>query len=161
MQEQNDELVRYTIEMFGKIDILVLCAGISYQAKFSDQEDLSHFKKVVETNLYSYVSLTYASLPHLRSSKGQIVAVSSMSGLIGLPYRTHYCASKFAVNGFFDALRHEEDSISFLLVQPPSLTGTNFRNSYVGGSREEEKGDNYTAYPAERMAQDIVDAADR
>ena len=81
----------------------------------------------METNFYGYVTLTHAALPYVRKSKGSIVCVNSISGLIGLPFRTHYCASKFAVRGFFESLAVEEPDVNILNVYPQTMTGTALR----------------------------------
>lgn len=62
-------------------------------------------------------------MPHLNKSSGQIIVLSSLSGEIGLPYRTAYCSSKFAVTGFFESLRIEQDTpkVSITILCPPSV----------------------------------------
>lgn len=100
------------------------------------------FKRMMEINFFGYLyptkyvpflSLTnefvrYA-LPHLKKSHGQIVVMSSYSGEIGLIYRTAYCSSKFAVTGFFEALRMEtKDSIFITIICPPTVE-TNLRKN--------------------------------
>ena len=66
--------------------------------------------------------------------KGQVVVMSSVSGIMGMPLRSPYCATKFAVNGFFNALRFEEPDISFTLIYPPTVRGTNFRENTLTGA---------------------------
>lgn len=78
--------------------------------------------------------MTRCALPHLRHNKGQIVVVSSMSGLLPIPYRAAYCASKYALQGFFDTLYYEEQgNIDVTLFCPSSLTGSNFRKNSLTG----------------------------
>jgi dehydrogenase/reductase SDR family protein 7B len=74
----------------------------------------------MRTNFFSNAYLTKAALPLIKKSKGGIVVISSLSGKFGLPMRSAYCASKFALNGFFESLRTEE-KIPILMVYPTSL----------------------------------------
>ena len=69
--------------------------------------DLHWYQDLMKVNLWGSVWCTHAALPHLLASKGRIVAVSSLAGLIGVPGRTAYSATKFAMTGFFEALRVE------------------------------------------------------
>lgn len=107
-KEQDCKLVvEKGVEKFGGIDVLLLNAGISGSLAFSQIKDLSIFKKMIETNYMGYVNMTFHALPWIKKSNGRIGVVSSMSGKHGIPLRTAYCASKFAVNGFFEVLRNE------------------------------------------------------
>merc|ERR1712178_232895 len=89
----------------------------------------------MDVNFFGYVNMTKHALPHLKQSKGQIVVVSSVSGMMPLPLRASYNASKFAVNGFFDALHMEErDNLSITLFCPGTFTGSNFRKNSLTGA---------------------------
>lgn len=113
-------LVRTTIENFGSIDGLINNAGKSAQALFSDVENLGWYQELMRINFWGSVWCTHAALPHLKKSRGSIVAVSSLAGLIGVPGRTAYSASKFAMGGFFECLRSEvkEAGIKVTLAYP-------------------------------------------
>jgi NAD(P)-dependent dehydrogenase (short-subunit alcohol dehydrogenase family) len=102
-------LVERSVERFGWLDALVNNAGISAQALFEQvqPEDLGWYEDLMRVNLWGSVWCTHAALPHLKASRGQVVAVSSLAGLVGVPGRTAYSASKFAMTGFFEALRAE------------------------------------------------------
>jgi short-subunit dehydrogenase len=102
-------LIASAVDHFGRIDGLINNAGISAQALFSDvrAEDLGWYEHLMRINLWGSVWCTHAALPHLQRTKGRVVAVSSLAGLIGVPGRTAYSASKFAMTGFFEALRAE------------------------------------------------------
>jgi short-subunit dehydrogenase len=106
-QQQCRRLVDAAIQRFGRIDVLVNNAGRSAHALFEDVPDLGWYEELMRVNLWGSVWCTQAALPHLKASRGQIVAVSSLAGLIGVPGRTAYSASKFAMTGFFEALRAE------------------------------------------------------
>lgn len=122
------------VARFGSLDYLILCAGISMWTRFEDIADLSLFKKLMDTNYLGAVHCTYYAMPHLRKSRGTIVAISSIQGKIGVPLHTGYVASKHALQGFFDALRTEiaGSGIHILLVLPHWLRGTNLRKSAIG-----------------------------
>ena len=102
-------LIAATVARYGQIDALINNAGISAQALFDEvkADDLGWYEQLMRINLWGSVWCTHAALPYLKKSRGRIVAVSSLAGLIGVPGRTAYSASKFAMTGFFEALRAE------------------------------------------------------
>jgi len=102
-------LVEKAARHFGGIDCLVNNAGVSAHALFEDvkAEDLRWYQDLMTINFWGSVWCTHAALPHLKAVRGQIVAVSSLAGLVGIPGRTAYSATKFAMGGFFEALRTE------------------------------------------------------
>ena len=102
-------LVAATAQRFGQIDVLINNAGMSAQALFDQvkADDLAWYEQLMRVNLWGSVWCTHAALPYLKQSRGSIVAVSSLAGLFGVPGRTAYSASKFALTGFFEALRAE------------------------------------------------------
>jgi short-subunit dehydrogenase len=109
VREDCTALMAQAIEKFGRIDALINNAGISAQALLEEvpADKLSWYEDVMRVNLWGSVWCTHAALPALIAAKGSIVAVSSLAGLIGVPGRTAYSASKFAQTGFFEALRAE------------------------------------------------------
>jgi short-subunit dehydrogenase len=100
-------LVSRTVEAFGGVDVLVNNAGAGMLARFDELQDLSVYESLMKVNYLGCVYPTWHALPHLKKSRGQIVAVASLAGLTGVPTRTGYAASKHAVFGFFDSLRVE------------------------------------------------------
>jgi NAD(P)-dependent dehydrogenase (short-subunit alcohol dehydrogenase family) len=99
-------LINQTIDLFGRIDVLINNAGISMRALFkSCKSDV--FADVMQTNFWGTVYCTRAALPHLQQSGGTIASVSSIAGFQGLPARSAYSASKFALIGFMNSLRIE------------------------------------------------------
>jgi short-subunit dehydrogenase len=102
-------LIDKAMQLFGRIDVLVNNAGMSAQALFSDvrAQDLHWYEDLMRVNFWGSVWCTHAALPHLKASRGAIVAVSSLAGLIGVPGRTAYSSTKFAMTGFFESLRVE------------------------------------------------------
>jgi short-subunit dehydrogenase len=107
VQIQCRRLVIGAVERFGRIDVLVNNAGRSAHALFEEVEDLGWYEELMRVNLWGAVWCTQAALPHLKRAHGSIVAVSSLAGLVGVPGRTAYSATKFAMTGFFEALRAE------------------------------------------------------
>ena len=101
-----EHLIEKTIEKFGKIDILINNAGISMRALFLES-DIEVLKKLIEVNFWGTVYCTKFALPYLIKSKGSLIAVSSVAGFHGLPGRSGYSASKFAIHGFMESVRIE------------------------------------------------------
>jgi short-subunit dehydrogenase len=127
-----EHLIGITIEKFGKIDILINNAGISMRAIFSEL-DLNVLKKLMDVNFWGTVYCTHYALPWLLKSKGSVVGVSSVAGFRGLPARTGYSASKFAMHGFFESLRTENlHNGLHVLLACPGFTASNIRKNAFG-----------------------------
>ncbi|MBC5766355.1 SDR family oxidoreductase [Ramlibacter albus] len=109
IEAQCRDLVAQAVAVFGRIDALVNNAGMSAQALFEEvkADDLHWYEDLMRVNHWGAVWCTHAALPHLKASRGRIVAISSLAGLVGVPGRTAYSATKFAMTGFFEALRAE------------------------------------------------------
>jgi|SRR6185295_1254765 len=106
-ESQCRDLVARAVERFGKLDVLVNNAGRAMWSRFDEMADLSVLEDVMRLNYLGSVYPTFYALPHLRESRGRIVAMSSVSGLTGVPLLSGYSASKHAVIGFFESLRIE------------------------------------------------------
>ena len=119
--------VAETVARFGRLDVLLNNAGISMRARFQDA-DLDVIEQLMQTNFFGTVYTTKFALPHLLASRGSVVGVSSIAGFRGLPGRTGYSASKFAMNGFLEALRTEllGQGVHVLLAAP-GFTESNIR----------------------------------
>ncbi|QSX29732.1 SDR family oxidoreductase [Shewanella cyperi] len=102
-----EELVDVCLTRFGALDIVIHNAGMTMWTRFDELQDLSVLERVMRVNYFGPVYLTKAALPHLKASRGQLVAVASVAGLTGVPTRSGYAASKHALMGFFDSLRIE------------------------------------------------------
>ena len=113
-------LIEAAVARFGGIDVLVNNAGATMWTRLDEVQDLSIFERLMRLNYLGSVYPTWYALPHLKRSKGQLVAVASMAGLIGVPTRTGYAAAKHAVIGFFDSLRVElaADGVAVTVVCP-------------------------------------------
>jgi len=114
------KLIEETVKNFGKIDILINNAGRTMWCRFDEIETLDIIDEIMKPNLYGAIYCTYFALPYLYETKGQIVAVSSVAGLTGVPCRTIYSASKHAMIGFFESLRIEvaQKGVSVTIVAP-------------------------------------------
>ena len=162
------EMVAQTIARFHQLDILVLCAGIGAHHLFASTSDLSLFHRLMSVNFYGYLNCTHAAYPHLCRSRGVLVAITSFSGEVGLPYRTAYCASKFAVTGFLEALRSEMKvataesggAFDIVIVCPPTVA-TNLRKNSLTPDPGLKEAPAKDAMSVEECARAIVDAADR
>ena len=146
-EEQTRKMIQEVIDRFGKIDLLINNAGISMRSMF-ETIDLHVLKQVMDINFWGTVYATHAALPYLKQSKGGIIGISSIAGYRGLPVRTGYSASKFAMNGFLEALRTELIGTGVhVLTACPGFTASNIRNASLTGDgsisgesmREEEK----------------------
>jgi short-subunit dehydrogenase len=100
-------LVAKAIERFGQLDVLVNNAGAAMWSRFDELDDLAIYEQLMRVNYLGSIHCTHAALPHLRRSRGLLVAMASISGLIGVPLLSGYAASKHAVIGFFESLRIE------------------------------------------------------
>lgn len=164
-QEQCGALVAACMARFGRLDVLVNNAGRSAHALFEDVSDLGWYEELMRINLWGSVWCTQAALPHLKAARGRIVAVSSLAGLVGVPGRTAYGASKFAMTGFFDALRIELAGAGVsVTIAYPGVVATRIR--YKGFNADGEasgasalKED--AAMPVEVCAGLIIDAMNR
>ncbi len=108
------------LAMFGGVDILVLNAGIS-QRSLTRATDESVYRRLMEVNFFGPEALTRALLPAmLEKKRGHLVVISSVAGKFGVPLRSGYSATKFALHGFYEALRAEEsrNGIRVTLVCP-------------------------------------------
>ena len=113
-------LVDQAVTRFGGIDVLVNNAGGSMWSRFDALQDLRVMEQLMQLNYFGSVYCSYYALPHLKRSKGQLVAVASVTGLTGVPTRTGYAAAKHAMLGFFDSLRIElaQDGVAVTVIAP-------------------------------------------
>jgi NAD(P)-dependent dehydrogenase (short-subunit alcohol dehydrogenase family) len=169
----NREQVRNSVEAgvreFGCIDIVVLCAGVAAHHVFEHTDDLGMFRTLMEVNFYGYLNCVKETYSHLLESSGSLVAVTSFSGEVGLPYRTAYCASKFAVTGLLESLRSEmtllrkqegKPYFDITIVCPPTVN-TNLRKSSLTVDKSLKESIAPKAMDVVACSEAIVDAADR
>src|SRR5690554_5091409 len=129
VEDDCKNLMERAIEKFGKIDVLINNAGISMRALFNDV-DLDVLRRLMDVNFWGTVYCTKYALPHLLKTKGSVVGVISVGGHIGLPGRTGYSASKFAVRGFLQTIRVENLKTGLhVLIVAPGFTSSEIRKS--------------------------------
>jgi dehydrogenase/reductase SDR family member 7B len=161
MEEDNRKMAEEALKKFGRIDILINNAGISMRALFNEV-DLNVVKKVMDINFYGVLYATKYCLPEILKNKGSVVGISSVAGYRGLPGRTGYSASKFALNGFLEVLRTEMlKKDVHVLTACPGFTASNIRKralSKDGTSQGESPRDENNMMSAEECARHIYKA---
>ena len=153
--------VAQTINRYGRLDILINNAGISMRALFGEL-DLEVFRKVMDINFFGTVYATRAALPWIIRSRGSIVGISSVAGFKGLPGRTAYSASKFAMEGFLESLEGEllKKSVH-VLVACPGFTASRIRENALtsdGSSQKESPREEEKMMQPEEVADKIMKA---
>ena len=153
-----------TIQIFGGIDILINNAGISMRALLKDA-DVEVIKKVMNINFDGTVHCTKLALDSIIERKGTIVGVSSVAGFRGLPGRTGYSASKFAVNGFLEALRTEllDSGVNVMWICP-GFTASNIRNAALtkdGSQQGQTPLDEHSLMTAQECARITIKAIEK
>ena len=134
VSDENDckNLVEETVKTFSRIDVLVNNAGLSMRGLFEDVQ-LEVLKTVMNINYWGAVYCTKHALPYLLEAKGSVVGISSIGGFQGLPGRTGYSSSKFAMHGFLETLRVETLKKGLhVMIAAPGFTSSNVRKSALG-----------------------------
>lgn len=120
-------LVEKTVSKYGTVNILVNNAGLSMRAAFPDV-DLKVLHRLMDVNFWGTVYCTKYALPYLVANRGSLVGVSSVAGFHGLPGRTGYSASKFAMHGFLETVRIENLKKKLhVMIIAPGFTATEIR----------------------------------
>jgi short-subunit dehydrogenase len=163
-EEDCKNFINASIEKYGGIDILINNAGISMRALFKDT-NLSTLKNVMDINFWGTVYCTKYAMDSVIARKGTIVGVSSIAGYRGLPGRSGYSASKFALNGWLEALRTEllETGVNVMWVCP-GFTASNIRNVALNKDAKpqgESPMDENKMMTAEECATHILNAIDK
>lgn len=157
-------LIENTVAKFGRIDVLINNAGISMRALFEDTE-VKVIESLMSVNFMGAVYCTRFALPYLLQSKGSIAGISSIAGYRGLPARTGYSASKFALQGFLEALRPEvmDRGVNVLTVCP-GYTASNIRKTALtsdGSTQGETPRNEESMMSAEECALHIYKAIEK
>ena len=157
-------LIDRTIERYGRIDVLINNAGISMRALLEDV-DLKVLHQVMDTNFWGMVYCSKYALPYLLVARGSLVGMSSVAGFKGLPGRTGYSASKFAMHGFLDCVRMENMKKGLhVLLACPGFTASNIRKlslSKDGNPQEETPLDESKLMSAEEVSKHICHAIEK
>jgi NAD(P)-dependent dehydrogenase (short-subunit alcohol dehydrogenase family) len=113
----------------GGLDILVNNAGRGYVGTI-EQVSMADMRDVMDVNFFGVVATTKAAMPHLRASRGRVVTVTSVGGVVGQPFNEAYCAAKFAVEGFMESLAPVAATVGVLVsVVEPGPVATEFVNN--------------------------------
>lgn len=160
-EEDNQKMADFAIQSYGTIDVLINNAGITMRALFEDV-DLDVVKKVMDINFYGVLYATKYCLPEIKKNRGSIIGISSIAGFRGLPGRTGYSASKFALNGFLEVLRTELLKTGVhVLTACPGFTASNIRKRALtknGSAQSESPRNEEKMMSAEECAHHIYNA---
>lgn len=163
-EDECRRFIESTIETFGGIDILINNAGISMRALFMDSAT-EVTRKVMDINFLGAVYCTKYALPSILERKGTVVGVSSTAGYRGLPGRSAYSASKFALQGWLESLRTElfKSGVHVMWVCP-GFTASNIRHAALdsnGQARGQSVLDEGKIMTAEECAHHILRAIEK
>ena len=127
-EEDCRNFIEVTARKYSSLDILVNNAGVSGHARLEEVTDFSWYEAMMRVNYMGSLYCTRHALPHLRKSRGLIVAISSLAGKVGVPGRTAYSPTKAAQAMFFEALRLElQDSGVDVTIVYPGVVATGIR----------------------------------
>jgi len=163
-QDQSEAFIKQVVDNWGRIDILINNAGISMRALVSEVS-VQTLQNVMDINFWGTVYCTKAALPSIQQNKGVIVGVSSIAGYRGLPGRSGYSASKFALNGWLEALKTElYASGTHVMWVCPGFTTSNIRNAALDKNAKaqgESPMDEGSMMSSEACAAHIIHAIDK
>jgi NAD(P)-dependent dehydrogenase (short-subunit alcohol dehydrogenase family) len=130
--EQVRHAVEAAVERFGGLDVLLCSAGLSMRCYF-EGSSLEAMVRVVRVNFFGTLYATHFALPHVKRRQGSLVAISSLTGKRGVPSYAVYGASKFAIQGLYEALRLElkRDGVHVGVVSP-GFVATPLRENVLG-----------------------------
>ncbi len=138
IEEDCRNLINKTVEKYGRINILINNAGISMRALFANVE-IHVLKRLMDVNFWGTVYCSKYALPHLLKTRGSLVGVSSIAGIQGLPGRTGYSASKFAVHGLLETIRIENLRKGLhVMILTAGFTKTDIRKRALKANGEEQ-----------------------
>ncbi|XP_054161153.1 uncharacterized oxidoreductase SSP0419-like [Oppia nitens] len=140
-KEDCDRLIETTVQKFGKLDILVNNAGLSSMAKITDDDYMEKYMHVMSANLNSVVYMTHKCVPYLAKTRGNVINISSIAGMI--PFRqsmSAYCMSKAAVDMFTKCMAAELGPKHHIRVNSvnPGMTHTSIVQRMAGLSKEKD-----------------------
>jgi NAD(P)-dependent dehydrogenase (short-subunit alcohol dehydrogenase family) len=157
-------LVELAVGRFGGVDIFVCNAGLSMRALF-DEVDLSVLHRMMDVNFWGTANCAKYALPWLQASRGSLVGVSSVAGIHGLPARTGYSASKYAMLGLLETIRVENLRRGLhVMVVYPGFTASNIRLTALtadGSAQGESPRDEGRMMSAEEVARRVARAIAR
>ncbi|MFN4258430.1 MAG: SDR family oxidoreductase [Gemmataceae bacterium] len=159
--EDRQRMADAAVEHFGGLDILINNAGIGATGQFADANE-ERMRQIFEVNFFGLTETTRVCLPLLKKgNKPAIVNISSVAGKRAIPSRSEYSASKFAVQGFSEAIRAElaKDDVDVLVICP-GLTQTNFSQNMIE-QKARVRLDHLRGMTAEQVAEATLRAIER
>ncbi len=145
----------------GGLDYLLNCAGISMWMRFVKMQNLDALEQLMHTNYLGVARLIHGLLPLLQRRQGLICAISSLQGLLPIPYHSGYAASKHALEGFLNSLRLEQPGVHILVVYPYWLEGTELRSNAIGQPPPNVQSNDKASVSAEACAHRILNSMHR
>lgn len=163
-KEDCEAFVQAALKQMGGIDVLINNAGISMRALVSEVK-VETLQQVMDINFWGTVYTTMAALPSIKERSGVVVGVSSIAGYRGLPGRSGYSASKYALNGWLEALKTElYGSGTHVMWVCPGFTSSNIRNAALdkdAKAQGESPMDEGAMMSSEECAQHIIHSIEK
>src|SRR5262245_38329071 len=157
--EQCRGAVDAAVDRFGRLDVLICSAGLSMRAYF-EGSNLEALERVMRVNFFGTLYTTYHALPHVKKTRGSLVAISSLTGKRGIPSYGIYGASKFAIQGLYESLHLElgRDGVHVGVVSP-AFVDTPLRDNVLGPNGQpwaEPPPPPFRVWPVEKVVDRIV-----
>ncbi len=123
------DVVAGVVDEHGRLDAVINNAGAGHVGTI-ERESVDDVRGVMEVNFFGVVMVTQAALPHLRTSRGRLITVTSVGGVVGQPFNEAYCAAKFAVEGFMESLAPVAAGagVSVTVVEPAAVASAFISN---------------------------------
>ena len=165
MQGATEEAIAWATPLSGGIDGFAANAGVSQRSR-ATRTDMMVYREIIDIDLTAQIAASQALLPHMTGRKtGHLLFISSIAGKVGVPMRTAYCAAKFGLAGYADALRGEltQDGVSVHVIYPGSVATNVSRNALAADGKARGRSDNAidNGIPADAAATTMLDAVAR
>ena len=162
MLAATEAAIEWASENGGGIDLFVANAGISQRSR-ATKTDMQVYRDIIDVDLTAQIANTQALLPHVTErGTGQLAFISSIAGKVGVPMRTAYCAAKFGLAGYADALRAElsQDGVQVHVIYPGSVATDVSRNALTADGSKRGRSDKVIdeGIPADEAAKIMLDA---
>jgi NAD(P)-dependent dehydrogenase (short-subunit alcohol dehydrogenase family) len=137
-------LIAGVVADYGHLDAVVNNAGAASLGTIENMS-LDEVRAAMEVNYFGPVALTQEAMPHLRASRGTVLTVSSVGGVVGQPFNEAYCAAKFAIEGFMESLHPVARTVgvSVIVIEPAAVASDFISNAHVDPAAEVEGAGDY------------------